>query len=410
MQRSFDENLAIFASLTIRQGVALQPGQELIVSAGLHDAPFVRLIVAEAYRAGAKNVAILWNDPEVTLARYREATDEAIGYAPSWLYDGITRAYSENAARLAIASDDPGLLTGVPPERVATSSRANGIATKAMSEYIGGFLINWCIVGAASPGWAAKVFPGLPSDEAVAKLWDAIFLTSRIYEADPIDAWVAHCETLENRMTWLNDLQLDAVHFRGPGADLRVGLVEGHVWMGGRGHARNGVTCSPNIPTEEVFTMPHRARVDGYVSSSKPLSVRGQVVDGIRVEFKNGAVVGATASQGEETLQRLIASDEGAKRLGEVALVPNSSKVAQAGILFYNTLYDENAACHIALGNSLGENMTGFETMSPEERLANGANDSIIHVDWMIGSGAVDVDGIRKDGSTVPVMRAGEWA
>ena len=156
--------------------------------------------------------------------------------------------------------------------------------------------------------------------------------------------------------------------------------------------------------------MPHRARVDGYVSSSKPLSVRGQVVDGIRVEFKNGAVVGATASQGEETLQRLIASDEGAKRLGEVALVPNSSKVAQAGILFYNTLYDENAACHIALGNSLGENMTGFETMSPEERLANGANDSIIHVDWMIGSGAVDVDGIRKDGSTVPVMRAGEWA
>jgi aminopeptidase len=409
MQRSFEENLGLYAKLAVREGVALQPGQELLVSAEIGDAALVRLIVAEAYRAGAKNVEVLWNDPQVVLARYREGSDEAIAYTPNWLYDGITRAHSENAARLGIASGDPGLLKDVPPERVAISSRAQAAAKKSMSELISGFAFNWCVIGAASPGWASKVFPDLTEDKAVARLWDLIFLTSRIHEEDPVAAWVAHSERLEERMKWLNDMRLDSLRFRGPSTDLRVGLVDGHMWVGGRGQAKNGVICSANIPTEEVFTMPHRDRVDGVVTSSKPLSVRGQILDGIQVEFKDGVIVSSRASQGEETLRRLLSTDEGAKRLGEVALVPQSSKVSQAGVLFYNTLYDENAASHIALGACYAENLSGYDELSDDERLARGANDSIIHVDWMIGSSDVDVDGLAADGSTTPLMRAGEW-
>lgn len=409
MTRSFEQNLALYAELTIKEGVALQPGQELILAAETGDAPFVRLLAAQAYRAGAKNVEVLWSDPGVTLARYREGTDEAISYAPTWFIDGITRAHRENAARIGVASGDPGLLANVPPERVATSSRVTSAAKKGISELVSGFAINWCVVGAASPAWAARVFPGLPAEEAVAKLWDAIFLTSRIHEDDPTAAWVAHSENLERRVTALNEMRFDAIRFRGPGTDLQVGLVERHVWAGGRGRAKNGVLCSPNIPTEEVFCMPHRAKVDGVVSSTKPLSVRGQVLDGIEVEFKDGVAVRAHAAKGDETLQRLLSTDEGSRRIGEVALVPNSSKVAQAGILFYNTLYDENAASHIALGASYAENLEDHAALSEEERLARGANDSIIHVDWMIGSGEIDVDGLNADGAATPLMRAGEW-
>ncbi|HVT11147.1 MAG TPA: aminopeptidase [Fimbriimonadaceae bacterium] len=407
--RSFEQNLALYAELTIREGVGLQPSQELLLFAEIGDAPFVRLLVSEAYRLGAKNVEVMWSDSQVTLARFQEGSDEAISYAQAWLLDGVARAHREGAARLAVASADPGLLSGISPERIATHGRIQGAARKAISELVAGFAINWCVVGAASPAWAAKVFPGLPAEEAVAKLWDAIFLTSRVHESNPIAAWVAHSEGLERRVEQLNGLRFDALHFRGPGTDLRIGLVENHLWAGGRGRAKNGVICSPNIPTEEVFCMPHRLRVDGKVSSTKPLSVRGQVLEGIEVEFKGGEAVRVSARQGQETLQRLIDTDDGAKRLGEVALVPNSAKVAQAGILFYNTLYDENAASHIALGASYAENLDGYDSMSEEERLAHGANDSIIHVDWMIGSAQVDVDGLAADGSPTPLMRAGEW-
>ena len=246
-------------------------------------------------------------------------------------------------------------------------------------------------------------------DEAVAKLWDAIFLTSRVLEADPVAAWAEHCQTVARRKDWLNSLRLDALHFKGPGTDLRVGLVRNHVWVGVQSTMKNGITCSPNIPTEEIFTMPHRTRVNGQVSSSKPLSVRGQLVDGIVVEFRDGEVVNAKAAKGDETLQMLLSTDEGAKRLGEVALVPNSSTVAQTGLLFFNSLYDENAASHIAFGACYGENLKGYDSLSESERLDAGANDSLIHVDWMIGSAGVDVEGVQADGSMIALMRAGEW-
>lgn len=409
MPRTFQENLTLLAEITVKEGVNLQSGQELIISADIGSAEFVRLVVREAYRAGAKNVFTMWGDEQSALIRFQEGSDDAMGTVSQWFIDGLEKAHRNNAARLSIASGSPSLLKNVNPERVAKSSKAQGLATMGISEVIGGFHINWCVVGAASPGWATEVFPNMPAEEATAKLWEAIFLTSRVLEENPIGAWRSHCEMLEARVEFLNDLRLHTLHFKGPGTDLRVGLVDGHLWAGGRGKAKNGVLCSPNIPTEEVFTMPHRGRVDGVVRSTKPLSLRGQVVDGIQVEFKDGAIVSASATQAEETFQKLIATDEGAKRLGEVALVPNSAAVSRAEILFLNTLYDENAASHIAMGRCYEENLANSETMSNEEKLSCGANNSSIHVDWMIGSGEIDVDGIQKDGSSLPLMRAGEW-
>lgn len=410
MSRSFQENLQRYAELAVAEGVALAPGQELLVFAEIGSAPLVRLVAAEAYRRGAKNVEVFFSDPELSLARYRDGSDEAIGYAPQWLIDGVATAHRANAARLGILSTDPALLSQVAPDRVAAQSKAQGQARRVISEIIAGFEINWSLIGAASPAWASRVFPNLPADEAEARLWEAIFLTSRVLEDDPVTAWRTHSEHLEARVKLLDEMKLDALHFRGPGTDLRVGLAEGHVWAGGRGRARNGILCSPNIPTEEVFCMPHRERVDGVVSSTMPLSLRGQMIDGIQVEFVNGAAVNVKARQGEEAFAKLVATDDGACRLGEVALVPHSSKVGQSGVLFLNTLYDENAASHIAFGACYGENLAGYDEMSEEERLKHGANDSIVHVDWMIGSGEVDVDGVRPDGSLVPLMRAGEWA
>ena len=409
MPRSFDENLALYARLIVSQGLGLAHGQELIVVAEIDQAALVRKIAEEAYRAGAKNVEVLWSDPQLSLIRFREGSAEAIAYAPAWIIDGTARAHRENAARLGISSSDPGLLASVDPARVATSSRAQAQARKEIGNLIAGSEVNWCLVGAASEGWAKKVFPNETAEQAVSKLWECIFFTSRVLEDDPIAAWEAHKKNVAQRKEWLNGLKLDALHFKGPGTDLRVGLVPNHLWVGVESTMKNGVTCSPNIPTEEIFTMPHRLRVDGTVSSSKPLSLRGQIVDGISVEFKDGLLVGGRAEKGDETLQRLLATDEGAKRLGEVALVPKSSKVAQTRVLFCNSLYDENAASHIALGASFAENLQGYDDLSAQERLAAGANDSLIHIDWMIGSGEMNVAGIQSGGAVVELMQNGEW-
>lgn len=407
--RSFEENLRLYAKLIVSQGLGLAPNQELLVVAETDQAPFVRIIAEEAYRAGSKNVEALWRDAELLKVRYREGSDEAMEYGPKWLYDAVARAHRENAARLGIMSTDPNHLAGIAPERIAKTSRTQSVLAKEISDLVSGDAINWCLVGAASPAWAQRVFPDLAVEEATAKLWEKILFTARVMEVDPIGAWTKHSETLASKVRWLNDLRLDALHFTAPGTDLTVGLVEGHRWAGGRTTAKNGITCSANIPTEEVYTMPHRSRVDGFATSTMPLSLRGQIVEGIRVEFRDGAAVSVSATRGEEMLRSLVESDEGARRLGEVALVPHSSKVGQAGTLFLNSLYDENAASHIAFGAAYHNNLSGSDALSQADLLAVGANDSIIHVDWMIGSGEMSVDGIHTNGGRMPLMRSGEW-
>ena len=407
--RSFPENLRLYARLTVGEGLALVEGQELLVWAEPEQLEFVHFLAEEAYRIGARHVEVFMRDPDLARIRMREGSEAAIGYAPAWLLDGVARAHREGAARLGLAGGDPELLAGFPAERVAASARAHAKAAREVMKLVADMEINWCLIAVPTAAWARKVFPGLPQDEGLARLWDAVFSVSRVFESDPLAAWRSHSETLEGRVRWLDDLRLDALHFRGPGTDLRVGLVEDHLWAGVRALARNGIRCSGNIPTEEVFTMPHRSRVEGRVVSTKPLSLRGQLVDGIEVVFKNGEVVDAHAAVGEDVLRELISTDDGARRLGEVALVPASSAVARTGLLFFDSLFDENAASHIALGESYAENLAGSEAMNEAARLDRGANSSLVHVDWMIGSAQVDVDGIARGGSTIPLMRGGEW-
>lgn len=398
------------AEVAIKVGLQLQKGQDLVLTAPLVAVPLVRLITAHAYKAGASTVTTFYSDEETTLARYRHGHDASFDRAPNWLYDGMAKAYESGAARLAIAGDNPMLLAEQDPAKVGRANKATSIAYKPALEHISNFDINWNICSYPNPSWAKLVFPDMPIEEAVRKLADAIFAASRVDRDDPVAAWAMHNAELKKRSTWLNGERFAALHFTGPGTDLTVGLADGHEWHGGASTAKNGVTCNPNIPTEEVFTTPHALKVEGHVSSTKPLSHQGTLIDNIQVRFEGGRIVEAKASKGEAVLNKVLDTDEGARRLGEVALVPHSSPISASGVLFYNTLFDENASCHIALGQCYSKCFLNGASLSQDQIKAQGGNSSLIHIDWMIGSGQVDIDGIRADGSKVPVMRQGEWA
>lgn len=406
----FTKNLDRLAEVAVRIGLGLAEGQQLVMTATLDAVPLSRRITEHAYRAGAAVVTTLFADEQSALARFRCGSDASFDAAPSWLYDGMAQAYRNGAARLAIAGSDPSLLSKEDPEKVSRVNRATSKAYRPALELITRQEINWTIVSSATPAWAAAVFPDLPQEEALARLWSAIFAASRVDGPDPMAAWKEHDANLHMRADRLNQKRYSSLHFRGPGTDLRVGLAEGHLWLGGGSMAGNGRYCIPNIPTEEVFTTPHKDRVEGRVTSTKPLSYQGTMIEEIAVRFEAGRIVEARASRGEQVLQRMIETDDGARRLGEVSLVPHSSPIAASGLLFMNTLFDENAACHIALGQAYTTCLKDGNGLTPDQLAARGANDSLIHVDWMIGSNRVDVDGITAAGNSEPVMRAGEWA
>ncbi|GEO98406.1 aminopeptidase [Methylobacterium haplocladii] len=407
---SFSERLDRLAEVAVKVGLGLRPGQELILTAPLESVGLARAITAQAYKAGASLVTTLYTDDVATLARFSHASSEAFDTAAGWLFNGMADAYRNGAARLAISGDDPSLLTGQDPDKVSRANRARSKAYLPALELIAGFSTNWTIVSAATLPWARTVFPDLPEDEALARLWDAVFSASRVDGLDAVAAWDAHNAHLRSRTEWLNGHRFAALRFRGPGTDLTVGLADDHEWCGGATTAKNGVVCNANIPTEEVFTTPHKARVEGHVTSTKPLSYQGTLIDGIRVTFREGRIVEASARTGNDVLARVLDTDEGAARLGEVALVPASSAISASGLLFYNTLYDENAASHIALGQAYSKCFrNGGEGLSEDDLAARGANRSLIHIDWMIGSAEIDVDGLAPDGRAVPVMRRGEW-
>ncbi|MBB3967066.1 aminopeptidase [Rhizobium metallidurans] len=398
------------AEVAVKVGLQLQSGQDLVITAPVVALPLVRQITKHAYIAGAGLVSAFYADEESTLARYQYANDASFDRASGWLYEGMAKAYANGAARLAVAGDNPMMLSEQDPAKVGRANRAMSTAYKPALEKISNFDINWNIVSYPNPAWAKLVFPNDPEPIAVARLAKAIFAASRVDVEDPIAAWAEHNANLRKRSSWLNGERFAALHFTGPGTDLTVGLADGHEWHGGASTAKNGITCNPNIPTEEVFTTPHALRVEGYVSSTKPLSHQGTLIDNIRVKFEGGRIVEAKASRGEEVLNKVLDTDEGARRLGEVALVPHSSPISASGILFYNTLFDENASCHIALGQCYSKCFLDGAKLSQDQIKAQGGNSSLIHIDWMIGSGKVDIDGIRADGSKVPVMRQGEWA
>ncbi len=406
----FAVELDRLAEVAVNVGVRLAKGQDLIVTAPIAALPLVRRIAEKAYKAGAGLVTPLFSDEEMVLARYRHGQDFSFDRAPDWLFEGMGAAFGANTARMAIVGDDPMLLSSEDPMKVARANRANSVAYKPALERISAFDINWSLLSYPTASWARVVFPEDPEDIAVAKLAHAVFAASRVDGEDPVGAWITHNARLAEKTAWLNGMNFSALRFSGPGTALTVGLAEGHSWAGGEASAKNGIICNANIPSEEVFTTPHAFKVEGHVSATKPLSHQGTLIEDIAVRFEAGRIVAASASRGADVLNRLIDTDEGARRLGEVALVPHSSPISQSGILFYNTLFDENAACHIALGQCYAKCFRDGTELTPDQIAAWGGNSSLIHVDWMIGSNRIDIDGISEDGTRVPVFRQGEWA
>jgi aminopeptidase len=397
------------AQVAVQVGLGLRAGQEVVITAPLEALPLVRRITEHAYRAGASLVSTFLSDEDATLMRFRYGADESFDAAASWIYEGMAAAYKAGAARLAIVGEDPSLLAKEDPDKVSRANRARSKAYMPALNLIAGFDTNWTIVSAATPAWAKAVFPNDPEEVAVARLWDAIFAASRVDAEDPIAEWGRHNAALQARTRRLNEKNYAYLQYRGPGTDLRLGLADGHEWNGGSTRAKNGIVCNANIPTEEVFTTPHKDRVDGHVRSTKPLSYNGTLIQDIEVRFEAGRIVEARARTGESVLNKVLDTDEGARRLGEVALVPDSSPISRSGLLFLNTLFDENASSHIALGQAYSKCIRGGGEMSEEELAGRGSNKSLIHIDWMIGSGEIDIDGITADGRAEPLMRKGEW-
>jgi aminopeptidase len=405
----FDRMLQKYADVTVNIGLNIRKGQCLSIRGILEDAPFIRKVVESAYKAGAKYVDVLWIDEKIQRLFFEYANSENIEIIPEWLLHRYEEYYERGDAELAVFSLDPNLLDGIDSELIARNRKARAEKLlEPLRKYEN--VANWCVVATATPSWARKVFPDMPVEEAQDKLWEAIFSACRIDVPDPVGAWEAHTNKLIEYKDYLNAKRYTGLHYKGPGTDLRIGLPANHIWMGAQESFKNGITCTVNIPTEEVFTAPHKDQADGVVTATRPLNLAGVLVDEFSVTFENGHAVKVTAKKGEVDLRKLIETDENAGHLGEVALVPHSSPISQRGQLFYNTLFDENAASHIAFGNAYRNTISGGEDMAEEEFAAKGGNKSLIHTDFMIGSAELDIDGIRDDGSPEPVMRTGEWA
>ena len=388
-----------YAELLVQIGVNLPEGGKLQVNSPLEAAPLAREIVRAAYRAGALAAEVRYGDTELARALYEEGREEALDYVPPQVPSEGLAKIADGWAFLSLTGSDPDALAGLDAGRIARHSKTLGLANKPVSEKMMAFEAAWSIGAFATPAWARKVFPEFPEAEATEALWEAIFQVSRADQPDPVAAWQAHIARLGAVRDALNGAEFSAVHLKTRlGTDLTVGLAPGHIWAGVEDQTASGHRIIPNLPTDEVFTAPDPARVSGVAVASKPLSVRGSVIEGIRMRFEEGRVVEASAQSGEDVLQALLDTDEGARRLGEIALVEGNAPVAQTGRLFYNTLFDENAASHIALGRAYSFNLR-----------AGGGNDSLIHVDWMIGTADADVDGLSATGERTPLMRAGRW-
>jgi aminopeptidase len=411
-----EQRLRAYAELTVRIGLNLQPRQRLLIvgpiangGASLEAAPIVRQITAAAYAAGARLVETLWGDEALLAARFAHAPRDSFDEFSAWLPDALANHVRSGHAVLSIYANDPDQLKDAPPELVATVQQATARNVRPFREHISRNQTNWAVVAAPAAAWAARVFPDIEPSQQVAHLWDAISKLCRLDRPDPIVAWETHLAELAERTECLNRKQYSALRYRAPGTDLTIGLPEGHLWVGGSSTSAAGFRFAPNLPTEEVFTMPHKDRVNGTVRSTKPLSYGGNLIEGFSLRFVDGRVVDVQADRGEAVLRTLVAMDPGAARLGELALVPHSSPISQTGRLFYNTLFDENAASHVALGAAYKFTLRGGEAMSEEAFEAAGGNRSAAHVDFMIGSGELDVDGVLPGGAADPVMRRGEW-
>lgn len=408
---NFNDNLKKYAQLIVETGINVQKGHTVVLQISVDQAPLARLITEEAYRLGAENVIVQWNDETIQREFLIHSDQTNLETIPQYKIDETDDWIKKGASRISVVSSNPEALAGVDSDRVATYQLALGNAMKNLRKATQANRVSWTVVAAAGQEWAAKVFPNLKTtEEQVDALWDQIFKTTRIYTEDPINAWQEHAQKLTSKAEKLNKEQFTALHYTAPGTDLIVGLPKNHIWEGAGSDNARGENFIANMPTEEVFTAPDSRRVDGVVSSTKPLSYAGTTISGMKFTFKEGKVVEFSAEKGEEVLAKLLDTDEGARRLGEAALVPDPSPISQSGITFYNTLFDENASNHLAFGSAYAFNVQNGTEMSEEELKEVGLNRSNTHVDFMIGSNQMSVDGIKEDGSRIPIFRNGDWA
>lgn len=417
MDPGFGNKLEKYAELTLEIGLNLQPGQRLLIGVPVYNsgvpleaAPLVRLLTAKAYQMGARYVDVIWGDDEILLARITNAPRDTFDAYPSWKAELLLDYVRGGDAILTVLGNDPDMFRGQDPELISLLQKIVLERTDPAMEYVRRSDVNWSVIAVPVQNWAAKVLPDLPPELQLEKLWDAIFRTCRLDTENPVEAWQTHIRQLIERCEYLNRKRYAKLRFTAPGTDLTIGLPEGHIWVNAHMSNQDGVPFTANIPTEEIFTSPHKGMADGVVRASMPLSYGGSLFEDFSMTFQDGKVLEIKAKKGREALQKLVETDMGACRLGEVALVPHPSPVSQTGLLFYNILLDENAATHLALGSAYKFSLEGGRSMSQEDFAAAGGNQSILHIDFMIGSEYMDVDGITAPGHTEPVMRKGKWA
>ena len=407
---NFKESLKKYAELAVDIGVAVKPGDTVYVQISVDQAQMARLIVEAAYQRGAAEVQVQWFDDVLKRLDMAHMADERLFNIPAFVKGQFDYWVDHQAKRITVVSSDPDNLAGIDSNRIAKYQEAFAKAYKRLMEAISSMSISWTIIGAASPRWAQKVFPDAATpEEATELLWEAIFKTTRIDQPDPEAAWKAHDQKLREKAAWLNNEQFDQLHYMAPGTDLVVGLPKNHIWEGAGAFNPRGEEFMANMPTEEVFTAPDFRRIDGTVASTKPLSYGGNILEDMHFTFKDGQIVEAHAKQGDDVLQNLLKTP-GARSLGEVSLVPDPSPISQSGLIFFNTLFDENASDHMALGQAYPFSVKDGVAMTNEQRAAAGLNQSPTHVDFMMGSAAMNIDGIKPDGTIIPIFRNGDWA
>lgn len=404
-----EEQLDKYADVAVRVGIGLQAGDRLLVRSSTDAVDLTRRVVDQAYAAGAVNVDVFWTDDAISRSRYSSGPAEASEVVSSGA-EAFLRAFEMGDLVLTISAQDPDALAGVDVSRIGAFQKVNAERLNPVMSAMGKLERNWSIIAAPTPAWATKVFPGVDENEAVERLWASIFRATRIDAEDPVAAWRGHLDDLGARKRALNSMGFTALRYQGPGTDLRLGLPEGARWEGGGVATPDGRRFLPNIPTEEVFTSPHRMVAEGQVTASKPLSLFGNLVDGFSFEVHEGKIVAVHAEQGQEVLEQLLATDDGSARFGEAAMVPMSSAVAAEALVWNNTLYDENDGCHIAIGRAYPICVQGGPQMSKDDQIAAGLNHSTTHVDFVVGSPTLDVFGIDADGQEHAIITGGEWA
>ncbi len=410
MIADFEAKLERYAELTARAWLNVQPGQRVWVTAPIETAPLVRLFCKYAYQVGSPLVYVNWIDEKSMRVRYEFAPRDSAEEHPAWLFQGMETAFQRGDALLSISAQDPDLLRGLDADFVARVQKTVAKAATPMRELGMSNAMPWLVLAMPIPSWAARVYPNDAEDVRMEKLWNAVFEMCRMNEPDPLAAWAEHLDRLEARCDYLNGKQYDALYYFGGETDLTVGLPKEHVWVGGRETSKRGIPFISNVPTEEVFTAPHRERVEGRVTSTIPCDIRGVIVSKFTLTFRGGRVVKVKASNAQDVLENYIATDEGAGRLGELALVPHSSPISKMKTVFYNGLIDENAASHLAIGRAYPQNVRDGLRLDAAGLEARGLNDSLTHLDFMVGSGELNLDGIMSSGAREPIMRNGEWA